>query len=386
MTSASRELVLNRTCFYDFHCQSGAKIVDFFGWEMPVMYRSVHEEHRQVRSYGGVFDVSHMGRLRLSGGGARRLLERVLTRRIGDMAPSTCRYSLVCNEQGGTLDDVIVYRFDDHWLLVVNASNREKIVAHLELQQGGAVGVTIEDQTMSTGMVAVQGPEVMRIIGDFSTEIPTLKRYAFCVKDLLVLKLIVSRTGYTGEDGVEVIVGAKMAETVLKLLMPDRGEGDASRLAPVGLGARDSLRLEAGMPLYGHELDEQTDPISAGLSFAVSFDKKDQDGGEPFIGQAALESVAASPQRRLVGLKLDGRRTARQSMPVLIGERQVGAVTSGCVSPTLEVPIAMAYVQVDDSAESTDVDIDMGRGRVAAQIVPLPFYRRGSREQGAGSA
>lgn len=365
---------MQRTPFYQFHTDHGAKFVDFNGWEMPIMYRSIHEEHHQVRTVGGLFDVSHMGRFKISGRHARRLIERVVTRRVSDMKELTCRYALICNEQGGTLDDILVYRFADHWLLVVNAGNRAKILDHLNKSKGDLV-VTIEDQTTSTAMVALQGPKVMEHIGRFSKEVPTLKRYAFCIKNVLILKMVISRTGYTGEDGVEVILPGAMASMAIKLLVKEKSDDPAGAvLRPAGLGARDTLRMEAGMPLYGHELDESIDPISAGLGWAVSLDKDQDENGEKFIGQDALKKIAAEgPKTKLIGLKLEGKRTARQGMSVLFGDNVVGKVTSGCLSPTLGYPIAMAYV---DAAASGTPSVDLGSQRVAAEVVPLPFYKR----------
>ena len=366
-----------QTPFYDFHRENNARFVDFAGWQMPIMYSSIHDEHRQTRSSGGLFDVSHMGRLSLTGRHARRFLERMLTRRISDMKVNTCRYSLICNEQGGVLDDVIIYRFDDRWLLVVNAANREKIVGHLQAHIGDLV-VKLTDQTMTTAMVATQGPGVMDVIGRFSSQVPSLKRYGFCEKNLLVIKMIISRTGYTGEDGVEVIMGANMANMAIKLLLKDKASETGGVIRPAGLGARDTLRLEAGMCLYGHELDEQTDPLSAGLHFAVSLNKDEAERGEPFIGQAALKRIAAEgPPRRLVGLELEGKRTARQHMPVTQAGRPIGQITSGCISPTFEKPIAMAYLDRNANAEPGDaVQIDLAGKHVEAKLVNLPFYRR----------
>jgi len=369
-----------RTPFYQFHVEHGAKFVDFFGWEMPILYSSIHEEHHQVRTAGGLFDVSHMGRLKISGRDARGFLERVLTRQISDMKEQSCRYSLICNEQGGTIDDVIVYRFEDHWLLVVNAGNRSKVVAHLQGNVGGR-RVKIDDQTEATAMVALQGPGVIEQIGRFSQEVPSLKRYRFCTKNLLVVKLVISRTGYSGEDGVEVIMPAGMAGIAVKMLVKSAsGGGDGQAVAkPAGLGARDTLRIEAGMPLYGHELDETLDPISAGLGFAVSLDKELGSGnedGEGFIGQEALKGIKAQGlARRLVGLKLEGKRTARQGMSVYRGDQEVGGITSGCVSPTLGYPIAMAYVDGSCVGEGEAVSVGIGSRRAEAEVVKLPFYK-----------
>lgn len=367
---------MQRTPFFQYHQDHGAKFVDFAGWEMPIMYKSIHEEHHHVRTVGGLFDVSHMGRLKFSGRHARKFLERVLTRRVTDMADMSCRYSLVCNEKGGVLDDVIVYRFPEHWMVVCNASNREKIVNHFKASIGDLV-VKLEDETTSTAMVALQGPKVMEHVGRFSREVPTLKKYAFCIKNILIIKLTISRTGYTGEDGIEVVLPAAMASMAIKMLVKEKvDEKDPAAIAikPAGLGARDTLRMEAGMPLYGHELDENTDPFAAGLGWAVSLDKDQFENGEKFIGQDALKAIqAAGPAKKLVGLKLEGKRTPRQGMNVLINGTVAGAVTSGCLSPTLGYPIAMAYI---DAKAQGDAAIALGSENAPAQIVALPFYKR----------
>jgi aminomethyltransferase len=369
---------LKRTPFYNYHQEHDAKFVDFAGWEMPIRYGSIIEEHNQCRSSGAVFDVSHMGRVRLSGRHARKLLETLLTRKVSDMQVGQARYALVCNERGGVLDDILVYKFNDDWMLVVNASNREKILAHIDaVAKQFDYTAKVDDQTESTAMIAVQGPRVMERIGAFSKEVPTLKNYRFCEKNLMILKMIISRTGYTGEDGVEVILGAKMASMAIKLLLKDKGEGVVK---PAGLGARDTLRIEAGMPLYGHELDEDTDPLSAGLKFAVSLDKDKTDDGPAiprFIGQDALEKIAADgPPKQLVGMKIDGKRTPRQGAKVVHDGNEIGAVTSGCMSPTLGVPIAMAYVTPGAVSEGDAVGVPMGSGEVVGIVCKLPFYKR----------
>ena len=364
---------MHQSPLHDLHVRHGARLIDFAGWQMPIMYRSIHEEHRQVRHVGGLFDVSHMGRLKLRGSGARRLLERVLTRRVSDMSDFTCRYSMICNDVGGVRDDVIVYRFDDHWMLVVNAANRAKIVDHLH-DHTNELSVDLQDITFETAMIAVQGPRVMELFSRFSNEVPALKRYAFCVKHLLTLKLIISRTGYTGEDGVEVIFPAGAATTIHGLLEHE-ADDIADALRPIGLGARDTLRMEAGMPLYGHELAEEVDPLSAGLTFAVSLDKHTHDNGERFVGQDALERIAnAGLTRRLIGLQLDGKRTARQGMDIAVSGQTVGQVTSGCLSPTLGMPLAMAYVDAD-ATDAESFEIALGAKSVNAASVALPFYK-----------
>jgi glycine cleavage system T protein (aminomethyltransferase) len=291
------------------------------------------------------------------------------------MKDFTCRYSLICNEEGGVKDDVIVYRFPDKWMLVVNASNREKILDHLADAKDDLT-VKIKDKTESTAMLALQGPKIMELIAPFSSEVPALKRYSFCVKNAVVMDMIISRTGYTGEDGVEVILPAKMAGMVIKMLLKE--QGDAAAIKPSGLGARDSLRIEAGMPLYGHEIDEDTDPFIAGLGFAVSLDKDKEEDGEPFIGQEALKEIKGqTPQRQLIGIKLKGRRTPRQGNAIYTDGVQLGAVTSGCLSPTLGYPIALAFVKTDSCVIGDKVLIAAGSSRVEGEIIAVPFYKRG---------
>lgn len=367
------------TPVHQFHLDNNAQMVDFAGWDMPMLYEGIIAEHNQVRRSGGMFDVSHMGRLKIKGLNARRLLERTCTRRIGDMEAGQCRYGLVCNEQGGVKDDIIVYRLDeDEFLVVVNASNREKIVAHLESVMASlSLKVTMADETLKTAMLAAQGPAVVDLVATVSQELPKLKRYRFAVKNFLVAKLIVSRTGYTGEDGYEVIMPAGAVPIAMKMLLKDINPKDpAAPIKPAGLGARDTLRIEAGMPLYGHELGEDINALSCGVDFAIAMDKSEASDGTTFIGQEALLRTrdAGGPAQRLIGLRLDGRRTARQGMPVKREGTVVGHVTSGCLSPTLGVPIAMAFVDAA-AAQATGLTIDLGRAEAVAGVVPLPFYK-----------
>ena len=373
MTTAT----LHKTVFHGLHLEHGARMTDFAGWDMPLTYGSILDEHRWCRSAAGFFDVSHMGRLHFSGRHARRFLDKVCTRGILGMQRGMIRYSLVCNEQGGCHDDVLVYCLEeDEYLMVCNASNRAKLVKHFEAVKGD-MAFRMEDQTQSTAMVAIQGPKAMELIGGFSKEIPTLKRYRFTEKSLLVVKLLVSRTGYTGEDGVEIILGSGMAKMALSLFLKDMGKAEGV-VKPCGLGARDSLRLEAGMPLYGHEIGEDIDPLTAGLDFAVKLDKGQGDEREgTFIGQEALKAIAAAggPKRRLVGLTLEGRRSARQGMKVMQGGTEVGHVTSGCLSPTLDRPIAMAIVDRAVAESKPAIEVDLGRERVSATVTPMPFIK-----------
>jgi aminomethyltransferase len=363
--------MLKRTPFHDFHTSAGARMVDFAGWEMPILYRGITEEHQHTRNSGSMFDVSHMGRISFAGPQAMALLDRVVTRKISDQKVGQSRYSLVCNEDGGIIDDVIVSRDQKNWLMVCNASNRERIVRHVnEVRRAGDLDVDIVDQTTATAMVAIQGPKVIeKLAAVLPVELAAMKRYHFATDSLMLVKFTVFRSGYTGEDGVELIIPAKAASMAMKLLGGKMDRPEAT-IKPAGLGARDTLRLEAGMPLYGHELTEQTDPISAGLGWAV-------DTTKDFIGAPALRLIqAAGPKRKLVGLELEGRRIARQGAPVVQNGRPVGEVTSGTFSPTLQKSIAMAYVDAPLAEEGAGLEIDLKGSMNAAKIVKLPFYKR----------
>ena len=367
------------TPFHALHLEHKAKMVEFAGYDMPIAYGSIIEEHKWCRSSAGFFDVSHMGRLRFSGRHARKFLDHVCMRQIYGMQAGMIRYSLVCNDQGGCRDDVLVYCVDeDEYLMVCNASNRHKLLKHFA-ERKGEFSFKLADETDSTAMVAIQGPKAMDLISRISSTIPTMKRYNFMVKNLVVIKLLVSRTGYTGEDGVEVILPSAMAKLALGMVLKDMG-GDSSVVKPVGLGARDTLRMEAGMPLYGHEITEEIDPVSAGLEFAIKFEKgmtgtdADERTGK-FIGQDALRAIkAAGPKLRRVGLFVEGRRSPRQGMPVLSGGQVVGELTSGCISPSLDRGIAMAYVPAAMAAIGTAFEVDLsGKGMAAAVVTKLPF-------------
>ena len=362
------------TPFNSYHLSQGAKMVDFTGWDMPLHYGSIIDEHNQVRTSGGFFDVSHMGRIRFTSKDACSLLDRLCTRQILGMREGQIRYSLVCNARGGCHDDVLIYKEGNtNYLMVCNGANREKIWNHIQSNLND-FDCTVKDETESTAMIAIQGPKVMDILSNFSREVPTLKRYRFITKNLFIASVMISRTGYTGEDGVEIIMPKSLALRAIDMMF--QYVQDKELIKPAGLGARDSLRLEAGMPLYGHELDEETDPISAGLNFAVKLDKGIGDNeAEPFIGQEALRHIAEHGSgKKLVALRLVGRRSPRQDMPVCENGNVIGKVTSGCFSPTFGYPIAMAYISSDFEGDS--VDIDFGKTSLPATIVSLPFYTR----------
>jgi aminomethyltransferase len=348
-------------------------MVDFAGWEMPIMYRGIIAEHEQTRKSGSIFDVSHMGRLHFSGPDALKFLSKIVSRKLDDMKVGMSRYSLVCNSSGGVMDDVIVSRDQKNWLMVCNASNREKLNKHFhQVRHDTGMDFDIADQTEGTVMVAIQGPKVIdRLAGLLPEEInlKQMKRYHFVSDSFMLIKFTVFRSGYTGEDGVEMILPAKAASMALKLL-GGKFDKEGATIQPAGLGARDTLRLEAGMPLYGHELTEHTDPISAGLGWAVDLNKD-------FIGVETLRAIKErGPARKLVGLELDGKRIARQGMPVKNGEQIVGEITSGTFGPTVQKSIAMAYVDANLSSEGTQLAVDLKGTLNPAKIVKLPFYKR----------
>ena len=377
MSTLTPSSVMLRTPFYQFHIDQGAKMVEFAGWEMPMLYGSIIQEHKQVRSSGGVFDVSHMGRMRFDGPQARQFLDIVCTRQILGMSQDQIRYSIICDDSGGCMDDVLVYRIgENEYMMVCNASNRLKLMEHFQIVRED-LNFQLSDETSTSGMLAIQGPKVMDMIAPFAPEVTELKRYRFVQKDILGANILISRTGYTGEDGVEVIMPADFAAAALGMVVGDPDTENVP-VKPVGLGARDSLRLEAGMALYGHEIHDKIDPISAGLSFAVKINKGDEDEAGNFIGQKVIREIAANgPIQKLVGLVLQGKRTPRQDMKVLCNGVAVGVVTSGCSSPTLEKPIAMAYVKAEHTEIGTSLQIDLGKTTAEAQVVKLPFYKAG---------
>jgi len=371
---------LSQTSLHTWHAGHGARLVDFAGWSMPVQYSSIVAEHRATRGGVGLFDISHMGRFRIDGPGAVDFLERMLTRSTAQLAAGRVRYSMVCNPQGGILDDILVYRTDDArdgcFLLVVNAGNRDKIWQWLDAYSA-EFDVRLEDRTWETSMIAVQGPAAVGLVAELATAagpesagaVSDLPYYHCRRSKVCEVAALVSRTGYTGEDGFELIVDATDAMAIWTGLL-DRGQPLGAVAA--GLGARDTLRLEAAMPLYGHELTEETNPFQAGLAFAVNLDRRE------FIGHEALMQLHDEPrQPRRVGLHLSTRRVPREGYLVAApsGDK-VGWITSGTHSPTLERPIAMAYLEPAYSAVATELEVDIRGESVAARVVQLPFYQR----------
>jgi aminomethyltransferase len=367
---------------------------------MPLRYTSDLAEHRAVREAAGLFDLSHMGEIEVSGPQAAAALDRALVGNLTAVAPGRARYTMICAEDGSVLDDLVVYRLaEERFLVVANAGNAELVAREL-VERAAGFDAEVTDQGAGTALVAVQGPRAEEIVvgltdPDDPAAAQTVRDMKYYAAAQLALRAddgpvdaLVARTGYTGEDGFELFVPADRAADLWRTVLV---AGEPLGLVPAGLSARDSLRLEAGMPLYGHELDTTTTPYEAGLGRVVKLDKESDDGTPlEFVGRAALAARRASPPARvLVGLKGLGRRPARAGYAVVlpgdgigsggaVGEsaRRVGAVTSGAPSPTLGYPIAMAYVTPELSAEGTELAVDV-RGRAEpVVVVPLPFYRR----------
>jgi aminomethyltransferase len=370
---------LAKTPLYDWHAAHGGRLVDFAGWSMPVQYASIVAEHVATRTAVGLFDVSHMARFRFDGPSAdaaetTAFFEGLLTRRVTDMQPGQIRYSLITNDAGYVLDDVLLYLLKDpsgrlFHLLVVNASNRQKIADWIRRHLPSGTPIKFTDLTEATGMIAVQGPRAIELAAQLiEHDLDAMKYYTGVGTKVAGQDAIVSRTGYTGEDGCELILLAAATPAVWETLL-SRGESLGATAA--GLGARDTLRLEAAMPLYGHELSDQIDPLEAGLSFAVHLE------GRQFPGRDAIAKRKTQPsQRQRIGLELTGKRAAREGHPILRDGQVVGEVTSGTFSPTLQKPIAMGFARPDAASVGTQLKIDIRGQLEPAQVVKLPFYRR----------
>jgi aminomethyltransferase len=360
---------LHETPLRGRHVALGARLIDFAGWEMPVQYRGILEEHRAVRERAGLFDLSHMGELFVEGADAGPALAHALVTNPPALADGRAQYSMIVAPNGGILDDLIVYRLGpDRFLVVANASNAQ-VVSDLLAERLEGFKAVLDDRSLATALVAIQGPRSVGILRPLTTvDLDPLRYYAIAEGTVAGIPALVARTGYTGEDGFEVFVDTGRAVELWDALMTSGGDD----LQAIGLGARDTLRLEAGMPLYGNELDEATNPFEAGLGRVVKLDKQDD-----FVGRAALERVARDGvERTLVGLILRGRGIARHGYPLYAAERLSGAVTSGTQSPSLGEAIAMGYVATADSQPGTMIDVEIRDQRVPAEVVALPFYRR----------
>ena len=357
---------LHETPLVERHRALGAKLIEFGGWLMPLQYSGILDEHRAVRERAGLFDLSHMGELFVEGPEAGRALAAALVTDPRALAVGRAHYSMLGAPDGGILDDLIVYRLaEERFLVVANAANSRIVSDALAERLAGSRAV-LDDRSLAMALIAVQGRRSVSILGPLTdVDLAGLKYYAIAEGKVAGIPALVARTGYTGEDGFEIFVESGRSDELWAALI-ESGQGQGM------LGARDTLRLEAGMPLYGNELDPGTNPFEAGLGRVVKLDK-----GLDFVGRAALEKVAREgPAKRLVGLIVRERGIARSGYAVSNGDRQTGHVTSGTQSPTLGVPIAMAYVAPEDAEPGTILAVEIRGQKVAAEVVPLPFYRR----------
>jgi aminomethyltransferase len=361
-------MALKRTPLYDRHQGLGARLVEFGGWEMPVQYTGILDEHRAVRERAGLFDVCHMGEIHVTGADALPFLRRMLTNDPANLVVGQAQYTLMCRPDGGTIDDLIAYRLDDaEYLLVVNASNADKDYEWLADHAGA--GAAVDNISDDSGLLALQGPEAEAILQPLTSVDLTQIRYYHAIRgEVAGIPGLISRTGYTGEDGFEIMVDSGRVGELWDTLLE---AGQVRGVVPAGLGARDTLRLEAAMPLYGHELDEHTNPLEAGLGYFVKLDKPD------FLGrEAMIEAKEQGLRRKLIGFKMVGRGIARQGYEIMHDGETVGQVTSGTYAPYLERAIGMGYVTPDVTEPGTKLEI-LIRGRpVAAEVVQRPFYRR----------
>ncbi|MFC9855011.1 glycine cleavage system aminomethyltransferase GcvT [Streptomyces prasinus] len=370
---------LRRTALDALHRSLGATMTDFAGWDMPLRYGSERDEHNAVRTKAGLFDLSHMGEITVTGPQASRFLDHALVGNIGTVKTGRARYTMICREDGGILDDLIVYRLDDteggspQYLVVANASNAQVVLDAL-VERSAGFDAEVRDDRDAYALLAVQGPESSGILQSLTdTDLEGLKYYAGQPGTVASVPALVARTGYTGEDGFELFVKPEHAVELWQALTK---AGEGAGLVPCGLSCRDTLRLEAGMPLYGNELSASLTPFDAGFGRVVKFEKEGD-----FVGRAALAEAAAraerTPPRTLVGLVAEGRRVPRAGYAVVAGGEVIGEVTSGAPSPTLGRPIAMAYVDGAYAEPGTaGVGVDIRGSHEPYEVVALPFYKR----------
>lgn len=375
MSKSSASVQLKRTALYNAHLSANARIVEFAGWAMPIQYNSILEEHRTVRSSVGIFDVSHMGRVYITGDRTREFLQRVLVSDVTKLGPGAAQYTFLCNEDGGILDDAVLYMLEEQrYLLVCNAANTPADLAWLErlLPATGPstklrTGVEMDDRTARTVMMAVQGPQAAPLLKSLigGTLVDRIEYFKSANVSLHGMQALLSRTGYTGEDGFEIVIAAEGGEEVWNLLV-ERGA------RPCGLGSRDTLRLEACLPLHGSDIGPDVNPFEAGLGWVVDLEKGD------FLSRPALEEAKRKgPAKRLVALELLERAIPRHGYSVINNDQAVGTITSGGFSPTLEKGIALAYVPAGLSKVGIQLEVDIRGKQVKAAVARRPFYRRG---------
>jgi aminomethyltransferase len=362
---------LRHTSIHDDHVALGARMVPYSGWDMPVQYAGIVTEHHAVRTAAGIFDVSHMGQLRLRGPHSQRVVDRLVTNDVKALGDGAATYTCACNERGTILDDLIVYRrSQDDWLVVCNSSNAVKMSAHFA--SAAAAECSFEDESPSTSLVALQGPrsfDILARLGPEGARVSELKSFHFRDTNLAGVRCTVARTGYTGEDGVEVFCAWDDGLALWRALLE---AGRTLGCQPIGLGARDTLRLEARLALYGNDIDETTNPIEAGLGWVVKVDKGD------FIGRTALmQARAQPPTRRLVGFEVTGRGIARHGYVLRDASgRAIGVCTSGSPAPTVGKNIGLGYLEAATSVLGTQFFVDCRGKNIEAVVVKTPFYSR----------
>jgi aminomethyltransferase len=365
---APRDAPLKRTPLFELHVKAGARMVPFGGWEMPVQYTSIIEEHRTVRSAVGLFDVSHMGEFEVEGPQALAAVQHLTTNDAAALEPGQVQYSLLCYPDGGIVDDLTLYRLGpERYMMTVNAANIDKDWAWVTGQSGRFRGAHWRNVSAQTALIAVQGPRAEALVGRLADrDLTTVGYYRFVAGAVAGVSALISRTGYTGEDGFELYVGAPGAEPLWQALL-DAGRDTGAR--PIGLGARDTLRLEMRYALYGNDIDETTNPLEAGLGWVVKPAKGD------FLGREAIERVRAEGlRRRLVGLEMADRSIARHGYPVMKGDRRVGVVTSGSYGPAVDKSIALAYVETALAAPGTELGVEIRAQVRPARVVRTPFH------------
>jgi aminomethyltransferase len=359
-----------RTALYDAHCRLGGRMVPFGGFDMPVQYAGILKEHEAVRKRAGLFDLSHMGQFVLTGDDVAAWADTLTINAVATMKPLQARYNIFCNEAGGAHDDTIFYRLDGRWLLVVNASNADKMWAHLNQHLPGAGDVKLENQHGKRALIAIQGPKSVEMLQPHVDVDLAAMKYYFCAEGSAYgVPATIARTGYTGEDGFELFVDNAQAPEIWDALLRDHA---AAGLEPCGLGARDVLRLEAGMPLYGHEMNEGITPVQAGQSWALKMSKPE------FIGRAALAAqLEGDDFSRIAGLVMAGRAPAREGYAVFLNGERVGEVRSGSMAPSLgNKNIATALVSKEAATVGTVLGVDIRGTMHEATVAPLPFYKR----------
>ncbi len=366
MTTANIETL--KTPFYDYHLKLGAKMVDFAGFKMPIQYKGIRAEHLAVRKNVGLFDLSHMGEFQVSGKDALQFLQKTTTNNVASLADCDIQYTCMTKEDGGIVDDLLLYKMPSRYMLIVNASNIEKDFNWLNSQISG--DVRLRDISPDTALLAIQGPKAQKVLSEITAfDLDSMKYYSWALTEIGGQELLFSRTGYTGEDGFEIYIHPDQADKAWDAVTD---AGDKHGMEFIGLAARDSLRLEMKMALYGNDIDETTTPVEAGLSWIVDFDKD-------FIGKGVLlKQKEEKPKRRLVSLELTGKAFPRKGYDIIIDNEVAGVVTSGTVSPSLDKPIALGYVPRSHAKIGSEVFISIRDKLFPAKVVKPPFYKNAS--------